>query len=473
MEEYNAIDWGNIEEVMQEIRVQDEWQILQNKLRKRKKKRIIIYFLWTVLIGSIGLSYFFNKVKKIDSEQIECAFSKAFANQEVDIHSGDKYKKNENKYNIDKIGSSNINSSEKSNNLDNQSSNDGKNNITRNSKKFIANRINEVEIKSENLNSISNVILNTIVEPNSESNSIFEPNEILARLPIQNSGGRELNSLNRIIEQFNGIPSHKISSLNIPEKQHDLPLLVDRNNLIRKSNPFISHAALVFSYALAQQKYSSKSSESKLIVERRMKIESPKEQLIAGLVFEKNLKNSYMWTTGIIAERQVTSVNEQLKFTSVEKLDDFPSEILIDRNGNQEIVKSSKDIVVNNQSNALFYNYYYTISVPVGMKKEFYMSSRIQTGIATSLGLNVFRNFSGYLLDPSREEIYIKSKRNEFLKSIFNDLNLSIYGKYKLAHGGSIGVNAFYSLGLNSWELYNGVSESFNHYGIGVSYYFK
>lgn len=38
MEEYNAIDWGNIEEVMQEIRVQDEWQILQNKLRKRKKK---------------------------------------------------------------------------------------------------------------------------------------------------------------------------------------------------------------------------------------------------------------------------------------------------------------------------------------------------------------------------------------------------------------------------------------------------
>jgi hypothetical protein len=159
MEEYNAIDWGNIEEVMQEIRVQDEWQILQNKLRKRKKKRIIIYFLWTVLIGSIGLSYFFNKVKKIDSEQIECAFSKAFANQELDIHSSDKYKKNENKYNIDKIGSSNINASEKSNNLNNQSSNDGNNNITRNSNKFIANRINELEIKSENLNSISNVRL--------------------------------------------------------------------------------------------------------------------------------------------------------------------------------------------------------------------------------------------------------------------------------------------------------------------------
>ena len=394
MEEYNAIDWGNIEEVMQEIRVQDEWLILQNKLRKRKKKRIIIYFLWTVLIGSIGLSYFFNKVKKIDSEQIECAFSKAFANQELDIHSSDKYKKNENKYNIGKIGSSNINSSEKSNNLNNQSSNDGKNNITRNSNKFIANRINEVEIKSENLNSISSVRLNTIVEPNSKCNNIFEPNEILASLPIQNSDGRELNSLNRIIEQFNGMPVHNISSLNIPEKQHDLPLLVDRNNLNRKSSPFISHAALVFSYALAQQKYSSKSSESKLILERRMKIESPKEQLIAGLVFEKNLKNSFKWTTGIIAERQVTSVNEQLKFTSVEKLDDFPSEILIDRNGNQEIVKSSKDIVVNNQSNALFYNYYYTISVPVGMKKEFYMSSRIQTGIATSLGLNVFRNFS-------------------------------------------------------------------------------
>ena len=194
MEEYNAIDWGNIEEVMQEIRVQDEWLILQNKLRKRKKKRIIIYFLWTVLIGSIGLSYFFNKVKKIDSEQIECAFSKAFANQELDIHSSDKYKKNENKYNIGKIGSSNINSSEKSNNLNNQSSNDGKNNITRNSNKFIANRINEVEIKSENLNSISNVRLNTIVEPNIKSNNIFEPNEILASLPIQNSDGKELNS---------------------------------------------------------------------------------------------------------------------------------------------------------------------------------------------------------------------------------------------------------------------------------------
>ena len=65
MEEYNAIDWGNIEEVMQEIRVQDEWQILQNKLRKRKKKRIIIYFLWTVLIGSIGLSYFFRSEERV------------------------------------------------------------------------------------------------------------------------------------------------------------------------------------------------------------------------------------------------------------------------------------------------------------------------------------------------------------------------------------------------------------------------
>ena len=62
---------------------------------------------------------------------------------------------------------------------------------------------------------------------------------------------------------------------------------------------------------------------------------------------------------------------------------------------------------------------------------------------------------------------------SRMVQGIFNDLNLSIYGKYKLAHGGSIGVNAFYSLGLNSWELYNGVSESFNHYGIGVSYYFK
>lgn len=111
------------------------------------------------------------------------------------------------------------------------------------------------------------------------SNSIFEPNEILASLPIQNSDGRELNSLNRRIEHFNGMPIHNISSLNIPEKQHDLPLLVDRNNLIRKSSPFISHAALVFSYGLAQQASSSKSSESKLIVERRMEIESPKEQL--------------------------------------------------------------------------------------------------------------------------------------------------------------------------------------------------
>jgi hypothetical protein len=474
MEEFNAIDWGNIEEVMPEIRVQDEWQILQNKLRKRKKKRIIIYFLWMVLAGSIGLSYLFNinKFKKIETQQKDNAISNAIANQEHN-QSIDLNQKAETKISSSKVESSSFNSTEVSKNSSNQSSNISKNKSTIISPQFTTIGIDKNNLKSDEPHFISAEKFSSVSEASAVNASINEPNEILYIPPVQNSDDSESIVLDRVIEAHSQIPILQISNLNTPECQSGLPILVNRNNLIKKRNHYINHVALFFSYALAQQKFSSSSSESKLIVERRMKIESPKEQLKAGLVFEKNLKNSFELTTGIIVDRQITGVNEQLKFTSVEKLDDFPAEILIDKNGNQEIVTSTKEIVVNNRSSATFYNHYYSISIPIGIKKEFYAASRIQTGIATSLGLNVYRNFSGYLLDPLKKESYIKTTRNEFLQSVFNDLNLSLYSKFKLARGGSIGVNVFYSYGLNSWELYNGISESFNQYGIGMSYYFK
>ena len=35
MEEYNPIDWGNIDGVKSEIDVHQEWLILQNNIRKK------------------------------------------------------------------------------------------------------------------------------------------------------------------------------------------------------------------------------------------------------------------------------------------------------------------------------------------------------------------------------------------------------------------------------------------------------
>ena len=64
MEEYNPIDWGNIDGVKSEIDVHQEWLILQNNIRKKKKRRRYLLLFWPFLFCAMMAIYLFNTSNK-------------------------------------------------------------------------------------------------------------------------------------------------------------------------------------------------------------------------------------------------------------------------------------------------------------------------------------------------------------------------------------------------------------------------
>ena len=64
MEEYNPIDWGNIDGVKSEIDVHQEWLILQNNIRKKKKRHRYLLLFWPFLFCAMMAIYLFNTSNK-------------------------------------------------------------------------------------------------------------------------------------------------------------------------------------------------------------------------------------------------------------------------------------------------------------------------------------------------------------------------------------------------------------------------
>jgi len=64
MEEYNPIDWGNIDGVKSEIDVHQEWLILQNNIRKKKKRHRYLLLFWPFLFCAMMAFYLFNTSNK-------------------------------------------------------------------------------------------------------------------------------------------------------------------------------------------------------------------------------------------------------------------------------------------------------------------------------------------------------------------------------------------------------------------------
>ena len=471
MEEYNPIDWGNIDGVKSEIDVHQEWLILQNNIRKKKKRHRYLLLFWPFLFCAMMAFYLFNTSNK---ENVLVSQSKITSEQK-DSKSLTTNEKGSllltNNENNEQSSKSSENSSQEQKHITLGSAKSGSDQLIKNA--YQPNKkTKQIASVSKDQTEISSISINAVSNENTNSENIL--NKKQNQEADVNSTKQELDQKNNVVILHSILEKIPILDTRIEFDQDEFNLQ-DRIFLptIKKQRKTPFEFGIIQSIGIARNELSSTGSDLSNFVSKRERIEKAQEFMQLDLQIQKPLNKKLSIYSGIQMNQQTIQVKENQNYTVKEMLTNQPTEILVDRNGNKTTINSDVEVKVTKLNNTTFYNRYRAMNIPIGLNHKFYQKNNWSFGSQYELSIHLLRMFKGYRLDENIEASYYSINEIYHANQILDQFALGLYSQYAISKSRSMQFSIQYSRNLSSWNVYDHISEKFYRMNFGIAYFFK
>lgn len=450
MEEFKHYDWGDVESVHHEIDTKHEWNILYNKLRKRKRR--VAFFLWFSGVSILFISLWIFNINKtqVPKDNIVTVINQN-PNTQMQINNNlieeicdpimlpdqrntkVKAQNKKPKYKSSHKRISAIAGSTETGMNFTQVITDNDENLDPTKSSKIYN--NDQVINRYTADDIKNLVENNSINSWSDLNQQMGDKSEIKNLEIAIKIKR-----NDIIEYMDPMPT----KLDRPLTQ-ELDILSDRlprlKSLHRGDKLWSYYVAM--NYGRPKTNFSSNLNELSKFVTRRANAETTISDIGIQALIQRSIGTKWMLVTGLNTYLQTNRIKESGIQTKTESVANQIIEVQIDRNGNRNQIRETVDIKTTTQYDIKYYNRMISINLPIGLKYQLTRSKNFKIGISALAELNIANGFKGYLMNPNIAYTYSRADRLKLSDKTLGSYRAGIFAEvfHIMHHAVTIGLD--------------------------------